>query len=310
MGASLVYLDRPNTTKDTATGQSNKLGYRYAMTSMQGWRLSMEDAHIANDNIDGNNTGLFAVFDGHGGKECAEFVQKHFVEVLKQNSNFENKDYQTALKETFKRMDELMLEEDGVTKKSDSRFYSQGCTANVVLITPKHIICANAGDSRSVLARSQNGKDYKSWTLSEDHKPESDWEKARIIASGNKVKEGRVNGTLALSRGFGDFKYKTNESLPHDEQAVTCEPDVQVMIRQQHKDKFIVIACDGIWDCLSDDECIAKMHEKMSQKEVSEAGQLSECIGEIFDEICPEDLATRTKKVGTDNMTALCVELI
>ena len=53
MGASLVYLDRPNTTKHTSVGQSGKLGYRYAMTSMQGWRLSMEDAHIANDNVDG-----------------------------------------------------------------------------------------------------------------------------------------------------------------------------------------------------------------------------------------------------------------
>lgn len=41
-----------------------------------------------------------------------------------------------------------------------------GCTANVVLITKKKFIVANAGDSRSVLCR--NGKALQ---LSFDHKP-------------------------------------------------------------------------------------------------------------------------------------------
>jgi serine/threonine protein phosphatase PrpC len=36
---------------------------------MQGWRRSMEDAHIANTNL-GNGLSLFGVFDGHGGKYC------------------------------------------------------------------------------------------------------------------------------------------------------------------------------------------------------------------------------------------------
>lgn len=38
---------------------------------MQGWRVSMEDAHINNLNIDGNDSALFGIFDGHGGKEVA-----------------------------------------------------------------------------------------------------------------------------------------------------------------------------------------------------------------------------------------------
>ena len=40
MGASLVYLDRPNTKKDTITG-SDSGHYHYAMSAMQGWRLNM-----------------------------------------------------------------------------------------------------------------------------------------------------------------------------------------------------------------------------------------------------------------------------
>ena len=45
MGASLVYLDRPNTKKDTSTGalqgSATQVGYKYASSSMQGWRLNM-----------------------------------------------------------------------------------------------------------------------------------------------------------------------------------------------------------------------------------------------------------------------------
>ena len=125
MGASLVYLDRPNTTKDTVAGQSTKMAYRYAMTSMQGWRLSMEDAHIANDNIDGNNTGLFAVFDGHGGIEVAKFCERHFQEVLLNSDLYKSKNYAKALEETFLRMDVLIAQNFTELHQISSEFPAQ-----------------------------------------------------------------------------------------------------------------------------------------------------------------------------------------
>ena len=87
MGASLVYLDRPKTTKHNLAGQSEQ-GYKFALSSMQGWRLNMEDAHICNENINDQGFGLFAVFDGHGGIEAAKFCERHFVETLLKNQNF------------------------------------------------------------------------------------------------------------------------------------------------------------------------------------------------------------------------------
>jgi serine/threonine protein phosphatase PrpC len=75
---------------------------------MQGWRLSMEDAHICNDNINGQGVGLFAIFDGHGGIEAAKFCERHFLEVLLRNPNFLSKQYAKALEETFLEMDNLM----------------------------------------------------------------------------------------------------------------------------------------------------------------------------------------------------------
>ena len=87
-----------------------------------------------------------------------------------------------------------------------------GCTSTVVLVARKEVICANAGDSRTVLASRGTAKD-----LSVDHKPDDPAELRRIENSGNYVTEGRINGRLALSRSLGDFEYKGNTDLPPKE---------------------------------------------------------------------------------------------
>ena len=97
-----------------------------------------------------------------------------------------------------------------------------GCTANVVLMTPTKIYCANAGDSRAALC-----KGGKTVQLSFDHKPESPEEEKRIVKAGGTIQMGRVNGGLNLTRSFGDFDYKRKEGFGYDEQMITCKPDVK-----------------------------------------------------------------------------------
>ncbi len=58
---------------------------------------------------------------------------------------------------------EMMEKENGPKYVEESH---AGCTANVVLITPEYIYCANAGDSRAVAC--VNGQVVE---LSRDHKP-------------------------------------------------------------------------------------------------------------------------------------------
>lgn len=82
-----------------------------------------------------------------------------------------------------------------------------GTTASTVMITPTHIICANAGDSRSILVTEDRVVE-----LSKDHKPSNDTELQRIRLAGGSVALGRVDGDLAVSRALGDFQYKTNDS--------------------------------------------------------------------------------------------------
>ena len=64
------YLSKPDRTKDTETGESNRL--RYVACGMQGWRRSMEDSHITEADL-GNGISFFGVFDGHGGKKNISF---------------------------------------------------------------------------------------------------------------------------------------------------------------------------------------------------------------------------------------------
>jgi len=52
---------------------------KYGASGMQGWRTNMEDSHIAKFNIS-PKVSIFGVFDGHGGREVAKFVEKHFIE--------------------------------------------------------------------------------------------------------------------------------------------------------------------------------------------------------------------------------------
>jgi len=111
MGASLVYLEKPITKKETTVGQG--LGFRYAASSMQGWRLSMEDGHICNPELDKTGAALFAVFDGHGGVEVAKFCERHFEQALLTNRNWESKAYGKALEETFIAMDQMLMTPQG-----------------------------------------------------------------------------------------------------------------------------------------------------------------------------------------------------
>lgn len=85
---------------------------------------------------------------------------------------------------------------------------SAGCTSCVAIVADNKIYCANAGDSRCVLNRGGKAVD-----MSEDHKPDLIPEKRRIEMAGGFVEDGRVRGTLSLSRALGDMEYKLNKKV-------------------------------------------------------------------------------------------------
>jgi protein phosphatase 2C family protein 2/3 len=86
--------------------------------------------------------------------------------------------------------------------------------------------------------------------MSEDHKPDNAGELKRIEAAGGFVEDGRVRGILSLSRALGDLEYKLNKKVSVENQMITCVPEIRTQTITPD-DKFIVIACDGIWDCVT-----------------------------------------------------------
>ena len=140
--------------------------------------------------------------------------------------------------------------------------------------------------------------------LSEDHKPDNPLEKQRIEAAGGFVEENRVNGCLNLSRSMGDFEYKMNQKKGYKEQMVTVDPEIKKVARTP-ADEFIVLACDGIWDCLTSEECCTRVRAGLTERSSDE--NVHEVIEKIFDSIIATDILS-SAGVGTDNMTCVIVE--
>ncbi|KAL3809666.1 hypothetical protein ACHAXA_004217 [Cyclostephanos tholiformis] len=184
--------------------------------------------------------------------------------------------------------------------------FDTGTTAVIVILTPQYIICANLGDSRAILQRG----DMTVTSLSNDHKPNNKDEAMRIHNAGGMIIGGTIGGRLAVSRGLGDFAFKHTASVlcaadgknskiddyVHTEnQMVTSVPEISTLERQAD-DKFIVVACDGIWDVFSNENC-------------------ANLISTIFDEgecsvslACEEVLDQCYAKGSLDNMTAILIK--
>eukprot|EP00435_Cladocopium_sp_Y103_P030461 s816_g7.t1 len=116
---------------------------------------------------------------------------------------------------------------------------------------PSQVFCANAGDSRCVLARGERAKN-----MSRDHKPELKSERNRIYKAGGFVSpDGRVDGNLNLSRSLGDFAYKKDKTRKAVEQKISAEAEVKRETLGP-ADKFLAIGCDGIFEKVSSQELV------------------------------------------------------
>ncbi len=307
------YLLTPLKDKDVHKGESAKL--KFVSMGMQGWRNTQEDAHCQDIDI-GGGMSFFCVMDGHGGNEVAEYIRDILVKTLKEQDSFKKGDYETAFKDTAKSLDDHLRTDagkEGVSKyvlphypntlmqtHKDAPFgiASQvGCTMTAVIITDKEIICGNIGDSRTIAAKLVGGK-LTAEDLSVDHKPTLQSETERIVAAGGIVdKSGRIDGAIACARSIGDLQFKEKDK-PHFECKVSCEPDIKRIPRNGDL-KYIILGCDGIWDCKTSQEVVDWIDGK--QKETPD---LEKVMGDLVD----DNLPPRAKGAGIDNMSLIVVQ--
>lgn len=195
---------------------------------------------------------------------------------------------------------------------------SPGTTVVAALLTPALIICANLGDSRCVLASSSTASptSVTALAMSQDHKPELPSERERIARAGGIEQDGRVDGELAVSRALGDFEFKNVDGLlleeydPTDtndveqllnralQQKVTAVPEIRVHYRQDTTDRFLILACDGIFDVASNQDCVEWIADLLHEKGQSDLGMVCEHILDIC-----------LQRGSQDNMTIIVVLL-
>ncbi|XP_018522430.1 protein phosphatase 1G [Lates calcarifer] len=106
MGA---YLSQPNTTKTSSDGGNSNVSYGFS--AMQGWRVSMEDAHNCIPEFD-EETAMFAVYDGHGGEEVALYCSKYLPDIIKEQKTYKDGKLQKALEDAFLAIDSRMTNEE------------------------------------------------------------------------------------------------------------------------------------------------------------------------------------------------------
>jgi len=284
-------LSEPVVEKHSTSGGDVRL--IYGASAMQGWRISMEDAHTTELRLAGKeNHSFFAVYDGHGGQNVAKYSGQHLHERVAKAEAYERADYRTSLKMGFLGTDDDL--------KADPEYTNDpsGCTAVAALFTPdRRIFVGNAGDSRCVLSIRGEAK-----PLSTDHKPGNPEESRRIVAAGGFVEFGRVNGNLALSRAIGDFEFKHNNNLPKEQQIVTADPEI-VEHQMTDEDEFLIIACDGIWDCLTSQEVVNFVRDH-----VAKDLPLAEVCEKLMDRCLAPD--SELGGVGCDNMTVVIVGIL
>ncbi|KAK2959163.1 putative Protein phosphatase 2C [Blattamonas nauphoetae] len=270
-------------TEGSAVQIVNEFGFAEDLNPR--FRRTMEDGHIYRDNFGPDqNLALCAIFDGHGGKETVDYLTQHFHKTfnkyLVDHPDRNEKPYAEVMKDVFAEVDKEL---------SDQNIVDDGSTGCVVLIERSgepgnetlQIISANCGDARTVFVQ-----DNESYRVSRDHKPTDPREVARIKAADCFIVQGRVCGVLAVSRSFGDHTLKEAvistpfvSTLRLTRAPQSASPSTQPDIQNRNEDvihigerelttpSILIIACDGVWDVLSDEEAgdIALSHADSAQ---------------------------------------------
>ena len=277
----------------------------------------------------------FAIFDGHGGEECSEFLKNNYLNYLVENSNFPF-DIKLSMIETFQKIEEDFFKlkcKDNIEESDKS-----GSCALVSIIFDNKIYIANIGDSRAIMSI---GGGTKVRQLTIDHKPDNIKEFERAIKNGSKIylddnddpdrDESKIEfikdktelekmkeikeasseekifrvfpSDLAVMRTIGDIKAKKKE-FGGNPGAVINTPEIFIFDINS-SDDFIVMGCDGIFDDLSNQEIINAAWVAFKYR----ANEKNYDLHELSQEACDLVMKFALEKQTTDNLSCIIIGL-
>ena len=226
---------------------SNYGSYTLGGTDAFGHPKTNQDSYITKEEnlISNNKEYTFGVFDGHGlqGHLVSEGIKNYLM-----NCTYDQYSSKQKIVSMFNSLSKT------IENSKNFDVFCSGSTAVIVHVSKEKIICANCGDSRSILINGF-GNIVK---LSRDHKPELIDEKKRIVAAGGRVdriygmgpyrvwfKDGDYPG-LAMSRSIGD-------TLAH-KVGVSNIPEIFEYNTSSVKPFAIIVASDGVWEFMNNEQ--------------------------------------------------------
>ena len=277
----------------------------------------------------------FAIFDGHGGEECSEFLKNNYMNYLVENANFPF-DIKLSMIESFQKIEDDFFKLKCKDNLEDSD--KSGSCALVSVIFDNKIYIANIGDSRAIMSI---GGGTKVRQLTADQKPDNIKEFERALKNGSKIylddnddpdrdeskiefikdkaelekmKEIKENSKeekifrvypsdLAVMRTVGDIKAKKKEfgGIPG---TIINIPEVYIFDINS-SDDFIVMGCDGIFDDLSNQEIVNAAWTVFKHR----ATEKNYDIHELTQEACDLVIKFGLEKQTTDNLSCIIIGL-
>ncbi|XP_068217307.1 uncharacterized protein Pp2C1 [Palaemon carinicauda] len=246
---------------------------------------------------------FFGIFDGHGGKEAANFAKDNLMDQIVSLRAFwsdDDEDVLAAIKEGFLQTHLAMWKELDQWPRTASGWPStSGTTASVAFIRRQKIYIGHVGDSGIVLGCEEPNGVWRGEALTRDHKPENIQEKNRIMECGGKVinksgvprvvwnrpkfgHQGPVRRStpmdeipfLAVARSLGDL---WSYNATNDQFVVSPEPDVCVVPIDITRHRCLIFGTDGLWNMLTPDNSVTLAHSAEKNNEKHYLGVPTSC---------------------------------
>jgi serine/threonine protein phosphatase PrpC len=237
------------------------LEHGYACDPNSSWREYMEDDYaVVEDFADRRGSLYCGLYDGHGGRLAVDFVAKNLHGSIERElrSGPAGDAPLEAMRRGFLKCDRQLLQCGAM---------QVGTTVAVCLCLPGpggqiELHAANAGDSRILLISDLGPK-----RLSVDHVASDPIEAERVQGQGGRILRGRVGGVLAVTRAMGDHSLKGSCAGS----GLTADPHC-VLHTCGSADRFVVLASDGLWDVLSDEDAhkLVLQHMNLPPKQIAE----------------------------------------
>lgn len=221
---------------------------------------------------------------------------------------------EAAMKTGFTRLDHEIVHEsvDKVFKSGSKRVAAEllgpALSGSCALLSfydtnSKTLRVACTGDSRAVLGRRSGSGKWTATALSEDQTGSNPNEAARMRKAhpgeDRVVHNGRVLGGLEPTRAFGDASYKWSKEITDRLRAsffgrssspylrtppyVTAEPVITTTKIQPERGDFLVMATDGLWEMLTNEEVVGLVGKWIETQAVEQSpSQLSSVWSKIF----------------------------